>query len=315
MILVDRMIREAVEKGELGITEFDTECLQPASYDLRIGARVYSSSSLTPEKPIDLSANGGQLKIPPYAAAILQTYETLKMPANMLAHIGLKSGLARRGFFASTGPQVDPGFEGKLIVSLMNQSPVSHLIEYKETFLTIEFHRLDARPEKTYEGPYQRKTDITREILEDLVRLEGVSLSHVASQFTELSQHLKEWTDLASRFEEFLAFTAELREKEASPRPSRITSLTVPVTTLHPAPFELLGEIPIVLQPSGDDWIATFFDANINASGDTQEEAVANLKDVLVSMFKRFSQEPVNQLGPEPKRQLAVLRQFVREVQ
>lgn len=91
------------------------------------------------------------------------------------------------------------------------------------------------------------------------------------------------------------------------------TSTIVPITTLHPAPFELVRDIHIVVQPSGDDFIASFFDANVNASGDTQQEAVANLKDIMLSMFRRFSAEPEDKLGPEPKRQLAVLRQFIKE--
>lgn len=106
------------------------------------------------------------------------------------------------------------------------------------------------------------------------------------------------------------------RTKTKRPAAARLEprlAITVPVITLAPAPFKLLQEIPVVLQPSGDDWIATFFDANVQASGDTQTEAVANLKDILISMFRRFSKE-AERLGPEPRRQLAVLREFVQKV-
>src|SRR6266849_4289371 len=120
---------------------------------------------------------------------------------------------------------------------------------------------------------------------------------------------IEDWSPEAARAD----FAANLREREGDREGRPHGPIIVPITSLHPAPFELIREMHIVVQPSDDDFIATFFDANINASGDTQEEAVANFKDVMLSMFRRFSQEPENRLGPEPKRQLAVLRQFIRE--
>jgi len=204
MILVDNQIREGVETGKIGIENFSYESLQPASYDLRIGPLIYTPLSETPDKPIDLSTNGGFFRLPPYGNVILMTYETLILPKNMIGRFGLKSGFARRGLFASTGPQVDPGYKGKLFISLLNLVPRSHILNYKETFLTIEFHTLEKEPDKSYEGPYQSMEDINSEILEDLVRLEGLNLAQVQSQFSELTQHIEQWSVLASRFDDFL---------------------------------------------------------------------------------------------------------------
>ena len=63
-----------------------------------------------------------------------------------------------------------------------------------------------------------------------------------------------------------------------------------------------------------DGYLATFFDANIGITGDTREEAVANLRLLLVDMFDDFETQE-SQLGPEPERQLAVLRVFIRRQQ
>lgn len=204
MILVDHQIRGAVEKGRIGITNFAPECLQPASYDLRIGPLVYSPLKENPDKPINLSANGGTFVLAPYGTAILMTFETLKLDKDVIGRFGLKSGFARRGLLASTGPQVDPGYKGKLFISLQNLVPRSQVLTYKETFLTIEFHGLDTPPENTYSGPYQSMEDVGPEILEDLVRLEGLNLSQIQNQFTELTHHVQEWSSLASRFNDFI---------------------------------------------------------------------------------------------------------------
>lgn len=89
-------------------------------------------------------------------------------------------------------------------------------------------------------------------------------------------------------------------------------SLVVLARTLAPEPFELLKDIPVVIQRSDDEYVASFFDANINASGGTETDAVANFKDVLLAVFERLEKEPTERLGPGPARQLAVLREFVR---
>lgn len=205
MIMVDTQIRQLVKESHLGIEPFEEGCLQPATYDLRIGNLVYSPGESRPDKPIDLAINGGTYRLPPYGSAVLMTYETLSMPRNIVGRFGLKSGFARRGLFASTGPQVDPGFRGKLFISLLNLTPVSHVLKYLDTFLSIEFHTLDQPPEKTYAGPYQGRVDIGPEILQDLVRLEGLNLAQMQAEFTRLAEHIKRWGDLAQRFEEFLA--------------------------------------------------------------------------------------------------------------
>jgi dCTP deaminase len=203
-IMVDYQIREAVHKGMLGIENFATEGVQPASYDLRIGAHLYSATTSEPDRPIRLDKDGGAYRIPPYGQVILLTHETLRLPKSIVGRFGLTSSLTRKGLFASAGPQVDPGYEGKLFVSLWNQTPVSHVVSYLDKFLSIEFQHLEYEPERAYEGPHQGRRDISAEILRDLLRNEGFNLNQMQTQFTELSRHVKEWSALATRFDEFL---------------------------------------------------------------------------------------------------------------
>jgi hypothetical protein len=43
----------------------------------------------------------------------------------------------------------------------------------------------------------------------------------------------------------------------------------IPMTILEPGEYLLLRDIPVALEPADDGYTATFFDANISASGDT----------------------------------------------
>jgi hypothetical protein len=88
-------------------------------------------------------------------------------------------------------------------------------------------------------------------------------------------------------------------------------SIIVPITTLEPEPYELVKEIMAVVQPDGDDsFVATYFDGNINASGNTQVDAIANLKDMMIALYETLEKEP--KLGRGPARQLAILRGLMR---
>ena len=70
-----------------------------------------------------------------------------------------------------------------------------------------------------------------------------------------------------------------------------------------------------MLQASEGGFIATFFDANISTSGDTEEEAVSNLRSLILDTFEHLESVPREELGPEPRRQLEVLKVFLVRIE
>ncbi len=93
---------------------------------------------------------------------------------------------------------------------------------------------------------------------------------------------------------------------------SKSGSFIVPISTLAPEPYDLLKEIRVVVQPSDEEFLASFFDANVNASGCNETEAVDCLKDMLIRRFEYLESLPSVKLGAGPSKQLAVLRFFIR---
>ena len=87
--------------------------------------------------------------------------------------------------------------------------------------------------------------------------------------------------------------------------------IAVPITTFAPEPYELRRPPLVIVQHGDEGFTASFFDANIHASGDTEEEAFRNLKSLLLDVFDSLRAESPENLGPEPKRQLAVLEEFI----
>lgn len=87
----------------------------------------------------------------------------------------------------------------------------------------------------------------------------------------------------------------------------------VPIETVEPAPYELAKPISVVVHPAeGGGYIASYLDANINASGETPHEAVANLKDIMIGLFECLEREPPENLGKGPREQLVTLKFLLR---
>ena len=91
-----------------------------------------------------------------------------------------------------------------------------------------------------------------------------------------------------------------------------LAPVCVPISTFAPEPFEVITPFSVVVQPDDEGYVATLFHADISSSGDTQEEAVANLKDLVLMIFRDFEHEEDDKLGPAMVRQKRALMSLIR---
>lgn len=84
------------------------------------------------------------------------------------------------------------------------------------------------------------------------------------------------------------------------------------IGSFAPEAFEVVEPIPVTIRAVDGGFVASFLDANVNASGETQHGAFANLKDLMIANFDRLAKEPQNKLGKGPARRLAVLQSVMR---
>ena len=187
MLLSDVQIRKAIEDGELTIEPFGEECLQGASYDLRIGPEALMSGQ---EKVSNLE-HEGTLTIKPGQFAIINTLEKVKTSEKIAGRIGVRSYFTRKGLVFLTGLQIDPGFDGVLILGLYNASPRNMVLEYAEPFCSVEFHRLQIPAATEYDtDPAQKAGHLPRIDKEYLRSLETETLSDIAEGMRTLTQNL-----------------------------------------------------------------------------------------------------------------------------
>jgi len=117
---------------------------------------------------------------------------------------------------------------------------------------------------------------------------------------------LKERSKLEILSQEILLLKDRVAQIEAT------TPAIVPIESLSPEPYDIYKPIHTVVRKQGDEYIATFYDANLSASGDTDTEAIYNLKDIIAGTFEILSSHERTDLAPGPARQIDVLESFIR---
>ena len=186
MLLTDRQIQKACDAGDISIEPFGEGQVQPATYDLRVGEQGATTST---KKLINIREEG-YLLLKPGDFAIITVLEVLRLSPQYAARFGLRSKYARKGIIATTGPQIDPGYHGRLILGLTNPTPKLVSLPYKDDLISVEFHRLEEPCTKPYSGPYQDKLELGPEDIEMVVEAEAMSLSEVLTTLNSLSENV-----------------------------------------------------------------------------------------------------------------------------
>ncbi len=141
----------------------------------------------------------------------------------------------------------------------------------------------------------------------------------VSPDWTEVVPELIEKlaSDIADKKKLELRFNLlAILAKELEARVHKLESAQTKIVTIDtfaPEPYSLLKPFHVSVQSVHNGFEAGWFDANIHTSGANEEEAVSNLKSLILDFFDGLSKEPNETLGPEPKRQIAVLKTFIQK--
>jgi len=182
MILADHQIKDHYLNKKLSIEPFEEDQLQPASYDFRVGGEAVTTSS---NGVIHLT-KGDFVTLKPGDFGIFITHEVIKLGPQIVGRFGLRSGLSRKGLIATTGPQIDPGYSGRLVVGLTNLTPKDIPIVCMSDFVTVEFHELEKPALKSYDGPYQNRMNITEDEIGLIADKSGIPLVKVMESMEDL---------------------------------------------------------------------------------------------------------------------------------
>jgi deoxycytidine triphosphate deaminase len=194
MILTDADIKAALDAGDIVIAApgepYDANQIQPASIDLRVGDEGATTKH---KQRVDI-AQKGLIILEPGDFGVICILEHIKLGPQYVGRIGLRSKYARKGLIATTGPQIDPGFEGSIKVGLANLTPKSVPLSHRDDILTLEIHRLDKPVARPYSGPYQGKYGLSVEDLDSIAEGDGMAFSEVLTSLRSLSSNVSSLT-------------------------------------------------------------------------------------------------------------------------
>lgn len=173
----------AIADGLLVIDPLTEDSLQPASYDLSVGREAFVSSS---ESTIDVE-NRGLVVIDAGEFAVISTLERVHCKPQIAGQLGLSSQFARHGLVLLSGPQIDPGFNGVLVVRLTNLSPKRITLPFEAPFLTAQFFKLNHPVSKPYAGSRQGQTGLQPRDIEELNNPDSPTLGGMVKTLTALA--------------------------------------------------------------------------------------------------------------------------------
>lgn len=156
--IVDFQIEELALATKL-IEPFNTDQLNPASYDVKIGEYVL----------VEMPDSSWQKMKTPYLLSpgefiLAEIQETLTLPADIEATFQLKSSRGREGYEHVMSGYIDPGYKGIITLELVNVNRYRSLpIEQNMRIGQIRFMKTDAPARSPYwdKGNYQQDTGVT----------------------------------------------------------------------------------------------------------------------------------------------------------
>jgi|SRR5215469_555380 len=140
MLLSDQIRKFCTTKQPKGllISEgYDEKKLRPAAFTLTIGDEYADSEG----KRKKLTEAEPSFEMPPNSIVFVSIAETLDLPYYIAARFNLRVDWVYKGILLGTGPQVEPGFRGKLSCPLYNLTNRPHTIVLGDEFATIDFER------------------------------------------------------------------------------------------------------------------------------------------------------------------------------
>ena len=149
MILSQIDIRRAVEAGEIGFSPaLEDKQWGEASVDLRLGFQFTQLKAISGHSSISVANGLGdignmgiwttktlkekdehghveQYYLAPKDFILAMTYESIKVPKNMIALVEGRSTYARVGLsMHQTAPWIQPGWDGPIVLEIMNNGPI-----------------------------------------------------------------------------------------------------------------------------------------------------------------------------------------------
>lgn len=163
----DKDIRDAMLQRSTNSTEgiliepFEEKYLTPVGYDLRVGDQGFSWKG---KRIIEIQKEG-RICIEPHDTVVIRTLEDVRVSKKIAATIHSMVSCAVEQGLSHVSTMIDPGWDGKLLISFHNYRDISIEIGFGSPLCTVCFYEVKSPADKDIRRPSDRD-DIWQKLLE-----------------------------------------------------------------------------------------------------------------------------------------------------
>lgn len=121
---------------------FETELIKGATYEVGVGGDAYYWDENQKRRVLSVKSQGKYgITLKPNSITFVETEVEFLLPQYIAARFNLHIKLVHRGLLLGTGPIVDPGFRGRLLIPIHNLTSSPYTIEKGEKLIWVEFSK------------------------------------------------------------------------------------------------------------------------------------------------------------------------------
>ena len=125
------------------VIPFDASKLKPASYEVPFSGEVFWWDAETKEKQVrEIKSKDDTFILRSNAIVYVHLDTTFYLPDYIALRFNLRITHVHQGLLLGTGPLVDPGFCGRLLIPLHNMTSNEYPLVYGNGFIWVEFTKL-----------------------------------------------------------------------------------------------------------------------------------------------------------------------------
>jgi len=123
------------------IAPYDSKYLKSSSYEVQIGDEIIYWDDGGEKHHLRL-CDGNEVVLKPNSLMFFKTKQTFRLPDYIAVRFNLRITNVHRGLLLGTGPLVDPGFEGQILIPLHNLTTNFYKFRIGESLIWVEFTKV-----------------------------------------------------------------------------------------------------------------------------------------------------------------------------
>jgi len=163
----DADIKQQIEERRKNSTKgifidpFEDKYLTPVGYDFRVGLKGFSWKN---KREFNIEQDKG-IEIEPNDTVVIETLESVSLSKEVTATIhGMATRVVLLGL-SHISTTIDPGWTGKLLISIHNYRDSSVELRFKDPFCTVCFYKAESQSQLSVSRPIDRD-DLWEQLIE-----------------------------------------------------------------------------------------------------------------------------------------------------